>query len=315
MGFHGSFSNKINGKTFLLDKFPAISGYSFRKLRNQYNGPAITVTNLTTNLDKDIYFDNQGNLDINSLLTFANNKSVGIKLWHDQSKNWSSIITSDLGLKKPNYYGVPFYQTTSSNMPLIVNNGSLYYLNNRPCGYFNGSSFSMQRNDLGLPTGFATYITISYSLSSSMALNTYQSVFNYGVATTGSSVFLTYGDDSLFGNDALGSSNYGNSIGTINQLSKQNFMFSTKPASTDVWKNWINNSIFSSKSMTTNTALVNSSGSDDGTACRIGRFNGANGGGSYLNGYIQEVIIWDKNLEYNRNEIEQNVNSYYKIWK
>lgn len=310
MGFHGTFSSKVNGKTFLLDKFPAVSGYSLRKLRNKYNGPAITVTNITTNLDKDIYFDDQGNLDINSLATFANDKSIGIKLWHDQSKNWSQVLTSDLGVKKPNYYGVPFYRTNTSNMPRIVNNGALYYLNARPAIYFNGSAYSLERNDFGLPIGFATYLTISYSLSSSLALNTYQSVLHYGVASNGSAVFLTYGDDGNFGNDALGSSNYGNAVGSINQLQKQNLMISTKPASTDIWKNWINNSIFSSKSMNTNTTLV-----DNGTACRIGQFNGATGGGSFLNGYIQEVIIWDKNLEYNRNEIEQNVNNYYQIWK
>ena len=65
----------------------AKSAFSLRKVNDSYGGPAIRVRNQSTDVERDIYFDSFGNLDIVDLESFADGSQLHCSKWYDQSGN------------------------------------------------------------------------------------------------------------------------------------------------------------------------------------------------------------------------------------
>jgi len=67
---HGTFGNKINVNNLVCDLYETpYACYSLRRLRRNYNGPAIQVYKSSTATYLDIYFNGDG-LDISGLMNF-----------------------------------------------------------------------------------------------------------------------------------------------------------------------------------------------------------------------------------------------------
>jgi len=119
----------------LLDLFPgAAVGYSLRQLRTAYFGAAIRVQRTSDNAEQDIGFLTNGDLDVDSLLTFVGASDGIVTIIYDQSTN--GIDLDD--------------QLTTSELPKIVIAGTLQTLNSLPSIFFDGidditiSSLSLQ---------------------------------------------------------------------------------------------------------------------------------------------------------------------------
>jgi len=98
----------------------AYSGYSVRKMRDDYTGASIRVRIEGTTIEQDIGFDSSGNLDTQSLLSFCGSGTGLVTVIYDQ-----------IGTKNAVQYA-------ASQQPMIVNSGSLVTIQNRPAIKFDG---------------------------------------------------------------------------------------------------------------------------------------------------------------------------------
>lgn len=108
------------GVAMPLDIWPnGAVGYSLRKLRHQYTGPAIRVRRSNDNAELDIPFLQNNYIDVNSLVSFVGANTGFVTTWYDQSGNNRHAI-----------------QTTTTRQPTIIINGVLQTKNGRPCIVF-----------------------------------------------------------------------------------------------------------------------------------------------------------------------------------
>ena len=109
----------------ILNIYPYASGaYSLRKLDKNYTGNCIRVRRSNDNVQSDIGFDSNGDLDTTALLTFVGSNSAFVTFWYDQSGLGNNMQV------QPN---------TASTEPRIVNSGTIDVVNSRPAIYFDGS--------------------------------------------------------------------------------------------------------------------------------------------------------------------------------
>lgn len=95
-----------------------LAGYSLRKLKRTYSGPAVTVRRESDNQNIDVGFS--GNqLDVTSLENFCSGTNGFVSVWYDQS-----------GTGKHLYQNFEVYQ------PKIVSNGTTIKNNNKPAVEF-----------------------------------------------------------------------------------------------------------------------------------------------------------------------------------
>lgn len=135
-----------NGNQFVLDQIPkqSVGAYSLRKLRAAYTGYAFRAARSLDNIEQDIEFDGNGQLNTTQLLNFAQGGDAFIITWYDQSGN-----------------GKDATQATASNRPKVVNAGALYTINGRPYAY-NDATDVLQAADLmgGSASEFAIFMII-----------------------------------------------------------------------------------------------------------------------------------------------------------
>lgn len=116
-------------EAFLLDKFPgAAAAYSLRQLRTKYLGPAIRVRRTSDNMEQDIGFLANGNLDVASMASFVGVSDGQIKFFYDQSGN-------DIHLDA---------QTDSNKFPRIIIAGVLQLSNALPSMLFDGANDTLR---------------------------------------------------------------------------------------------------------------------------------------------------------------------------
>lgn len=131
---------------FVLDQIPkaSVGAYSLRKLRAAYTGNAIRVRRALDNIEIDVGFDGNGNLNTADLLNFAAGGDVFLKTMYDQSGNSRDAT-----------------QTTASAQPQIVASGALYTINSRPY-YWSDATDYLQGPDLmgGSASEFAVFMII-----------------------------------------------------------------------------------------------------------------------------------------------------------
>jgi len=98
----------FSGSRLLYASYPFATGFSLRKLRNDYSGNCITVRRSSDSAEIDIGFSPSGRVDTTSLLSFCGAGSGYIRRWYDQS----SLVNHAV-------------QSASALQPRIVNSGSL----------------------------------------------------------------------------------------------------------------------------------------------------------------------------------------------
>jgi hypothetical protein len=84
-----STADEGGGSTLLLDLFGTdiLAAYSLRKLSSTYSGDAVRVRRTSDNVEQDIGFDGNGDLDTSSLTTFLGSDDGFLAKWYDQSGN------------------------------------------------------------------------------------------------------------------------------------------------------------------------------------------------------------------------------------
>jgi hypothetical protein len=107
----------------VLDKYPfAAVAYSVRRLRAGYAGPAITVRNALDDSTQKIEFNENGELDTQTINSFCGSNNCYIETWHDQSGNNRDIS-----------------QSTNSEQPQIYDGSSVITRNGQPAANFDGT--------------------------------------------------------------------------------------------------------------------------------------------------------------------------------
>lgn len=86
-----TFANNFNQTTTVTFTFTAyakpVMAFSFRKVVKDYIGSAIRVRRISDNVESDIGFDGNGNLDLAAFNTFKGASSLQLTTWYDQSGN------------------------------------------------------------------------------------------------------------------------------------------------------------------------------------------------------------------------------------
>ena len=262
----------------LLDDYPnASAAYSLRALNSAYTGAAIqvrkTVDNTTSTLDIGLLYD--GSLDTDSLLSFAGSNNVFVYKWYDQSGN-----------------GINATQTSAARQPIIVSNGVVNELNERPSIKFLAPFLT----DLNLSQypftsgGSATEKSIFAVAENDSTVN--QNLYN--IADARDIYALTYNRS---GNNTYGfvGANYGTIGGNI------------------TGQNIISSLAISPSSKTFNNTV-------EGVSSNLARSNfheksiGSRGSYFAMDGNIQEMIMYESNQSANRTGIETNINNFYNVY-
>lgn len=271
--------------SLLLDTYSgAAVAYSLRKLRSAYTGNCIRVRRSSDNTEQNIGFVNNV-LDTASLLTFCGAGNGFVTTWYDQSGN-----------------GLNLSMSTATNQPRIVNAGTIDSKDGTTAMKFNGTSHFLGRAAL---TALAAGNNFSYfTVASNDVTNIANDVFNNNGTSGGRvNVFIdTRTTGGIYLNFLIqnsSSTNYRANLsaadGSTNQRLLSGFL------------NGFNMSAF-------NNGLTGGTDTYTGTYGNVYFELARLGNLRYLNGYIQELIIYPTDESSNRVGIETNINTYYTIF-
>lgn len=278
-------------EALLLDYYPdAAAAYSLRKLRSGYTGAAIQVRRSSDSAVQNIGFDSNGGLDTTALTTFVGTGNTGfVTTWYDQSGNGNNATS-----------------TGTTQQPVIFSGGTIISENNKPSLRFDGVNTYLNSNNVASYfTGVDKFLTASTVLKGNQLTPiSNQAAWGFSNSSTDTPI-RWFGQSSgttqirLDERDDLGVLT--NIIG--GDLSKNSLGFLISNADS---KNLFSNSVnVDSDTGTLNQITLNkfSIGCLDRTSRII-----------FLNGQIQEIILWASNQSTNRPLIEANINSYYNIY-
>jgi len=272
--------------SLLLDLYPNASvAYSLRKLRTAYSGNCIRVRRSSDNAEQDIGFVGN-NLDTASLLTFCGAGNGFVTTWYDQSGNANNTT-----------------QATAGSQPRIVASGVVETKGGENAIKFDGLNDFLTRSAISaLNTGnnYSIFSVSSNEISENFGdiINTSNTTIQRLLVandrrTTGGiyrNLSITNNSNTIFGAD-LSAAN-----GSSNQRLLSNFL------------NGFSMSAFDDGNIgTTNTY----SGTYTNNVLDIGAFRNIS---RYLNGNVQEIIIYPTDESANRTAIETNINSHYNIY-
>lgn len=259
----------------LLDKYPdSAAAYGLRLLRSAYLGPCIRVQRSSDNALVDIGFKGDS-IDLQALQDFVGEYDGRVRTWYDQSGN-----------------GNDAEQTVTSARPNIIIGGVLQTVNGKPALDFDGSD-TFPFDSTGLDIG---------NLSSFIVCK-----FN---DTTGDEQALalsgTTNDKRWYAPRLLANGDFNYTVGTStavgNTTANTNNNLHTVIAGAtqgDV------EAFFNGTSVGTKAL---SSGIDT-TPANIG----SRGTSAYMNGFIQEVVVYSSDQSERRTGIERNISNHYEL--
>jgi len=263
----------------LLDLYPnAVAAYSLRKLRAAYSGPAIEARKTVggvTSIQNIGFVDNE--LDTASLLTFANGGDVFVAKWYDQSGNGNNDAV----------------QASQSSQPQIVSSGSVINENGKISVKFNGTTDYI-RNELSVgPT--VTAFAVSKIVSEPDYNFIYDSFGTGGRLRAGLWISQKYFADNADGGNVV-------AFSTTAPNGLQNLFF-TKHTNSDI-------------SISVNQGTLKTTASTNFYANTQYWVIGARNDGAehFLEGTIQELILYPSDQSANREAIETNINNHYTIY-
>jgi len=270
----------------LLDTYGGSAvAYSLRKLSSTYSGSAIRVRRSSDNAEQDIGFVS-GDLDTSSLLSFVGAGSGYITTWYDQSGNANDAT-----------------QATAANQPRIVNSGVIETTGSENAIKFDGSNDYMTRTAISaLDSGnnYSYFTIVSNNLTANISTVFATSAVSVDRVENLIDTRTTGGfyRNFLIQNTSLTAyySDLSSANGSTNQRLLSGFV------------NGFNMSAFDNGNTggtATYTGTYNNDLFDIGAFRYLPR---------YLNGYIQEIIIYPTDESSNRVGIETNINDYYSIY-
>lgn len=278
----------------LLDQYSdSIGAWSVsRKLRTAYTGGCIKVREDGGDTVADIGFDGNGDLDETALLLHCGVNSGFVHTIYDQG-----LTTSNNGV-----------QTTASSQPRIVLNGVIDIDNGKPAMFFDGVNDYLDCGTINggsKPANFSQFLVAS--LSSTVG---HQAFVGSSSSSTGDSVYLIQNPDS---NDGKIRTQFSSTnkyrqtltdavLNVINTQGLTTITYTSGDSNTDIYFNGGSLESFT----TVNTATI-SDGTEYKTSLgRLGEYTG----GFFLNGYIQELIMFNVDNVSNREGIRDNINTH-----
>jgi len=270
----------------LLDTYGGSAvAYSLRKLSSTYSGSAIRVRRSSDNAEQDIGFVD-GDLDTSSLLSFVGANNGFITTWYDQSGN-ANNATQAAAVIQPRIVNSGVIETKGSENAIKFDGSNDYMTRTAISALDSGNNYSyftIVSNNLtaNISTVFATSAVSVYRVENLIDTRTTGGFYrNFLIQNTSSTAY--YSDLS----SANGSTNQRLLSGFVNGFNMSAFD-NGNTGGTATYTGTYNNDLF------------------DIAAFRyIPR---------YLNGYIQEIIIYPTDESSNRVGIETNINDYYSIY-
>jgi PKD repeat protein len=274
----------------LLDAFPnAAAAYSLRKMRAAYTGSAIRVRRSSDNTEQDIGFNGSNGLDTTALTTFVGAGNGFVTTWYDQSGNGRDVT-----------------QTSSANQPQIVSSGIVVSKNSKPSLDFDGTNDTLFRSGNFLGGSAASGFAVSSFDNNTRAAreiiygmqDTSGARYDFLVARQASNAASPLTQNAI---DFYVEGTFGSSTFTVTDTNQKLYSM--------IYENNVVRKLF------VNTIDVNSGANnqgilDDGTDFYIGSDII---GDFYIDGKIQEVVIYNANQTANQALIETNINTYYGI--
>lgn len=268
----------------LLDKFPgAAAAYSLRRIRSAYTGSAIRVRRSSDNAEQDIGFIGQ-TLDVPSLLSFVGAGSGFVVTWYDQSGNGKDVTESVL-----------------ANQPRIVNAGTLDQRGGKPAVRFDGTNDRLLRSDAGM---IAVNSVSYFSVSNNDVSLGFGVVHSQSITTNNSSIRIfcdrrTLASRNLVISNTVSGAFFADLSATINSANQR----------------LLSSFIDSSNNMSAfDNGNTGGTSTYSGSVLNTGLMIGNQGGVNWLNGTIQEIVIYNSNQSANRTGIEDNINQFYGIF-
>ena len=277
--------------TYFLDTYSGSSlAFSFRQLSGSATN-CIEVTN-DSGIAQDIGFSS-GYLDTSAISTHCGSGSGRISKWYDQSGN--------------NRHSS---QTSTSQMPLIFQSGIMLNVNVKASARFDGGDrLVIASNTVHTGSFYGTSVIMtSSSIPNGSILNQDDS---YNVPSTNRVRIAQY--------LRTGSANGGTARIVVFNTSGSNFADNTASIGTNTQMQ------ISSYATSSGTIEVFVNSSSNGSSSYTGTLKtgshelaiGSNvhgsTPGSYFNGSIQEVILWDGDQSSDRSSIESDIDTYYSI--
>jgi hypothetical protein len=193
------------------------------------------------------------------------------------------------------YRGVTAYDLVrKSGNNGTLTNGPTYHIGQLKRGGFGHMNYILTSSQYvaitessQLPAGASdrTY-AVWFNTLDSLTTSNYRNILTYGSAAVGQGVFIALGNDSNFGNNGIGASQYGDAVG-ITGYNDGIWHQLVVMFSAGTWYVYIDGGASStSKAMTTNTVL-------GGTAAIA---KDVITGGGYWNGSLDDLSIWNRAL-------------------
>jgi hypothetical protein len=314
------YDNFYGTPSFFLDFFPtAHHAYSLRKLRTAYTGKCLrirrtTTTPTVTTTTVDLSFDSNNTISLNSAITYVSgtattainlgqfcasvvngysnpdlvntNQNIFVVTWFDQSGNNKNPTQATAG-SQPRLVSLGNLELSGGKVAVRFVRASSNILNladttaniNNMSSYWVGQYASIPNTN--------SFSSIGYSLSAS-ATTTARFYFPSMQTTSSSGMFAAYGSNQV---SVL--------LDTTQNTNRKLYEFlAPTTGSTTLVQGWANG-----VAKGTN-AIV--------TAATANILLGGAGANTTLDGYIQEVIGYQSNL--NRLEKEKYINAYWKIF-
>jgi len=262
-------------QTGILDDYPnAEAAYSLRALNSAYTSSAIRVRRSSDNAERDIGLLYDGSLDTSSLLSFVGAGDGFVTIWYDQSGEGNDAA-----------------QGSASKQPKIVSSGVVITENGEPSVEFNGTTDYIQ-NELSVGatvTAFAVSKIVS------------EPDYNFIYDSFGTNSRLRLG--LWFTQEYFADNGDGLIVEATTASDGNQHLFFAKHSNSEV-------SISVDQDTLQTTSTTNFSQNSE--HWNIGARN--DGADHFLDGTIQELIIYPSDETSNRVGIETNINNHYTIY-
>jgi len=260
-----------------------------RRLSSTYTGPLIRVRRASDNAEQDISADIEGNLNTGALAAFCSGTDGFVKTWYCQSGNGNDAT-----------------QTTTANQPKIydsstgvIEDGSVG--NEKPAMQFDGINDDLQSNN-EIMNGNALFIaSVVKNTSDASSMR----IVDQSGPIAGAGLFAT---NTANGDVVRTFARFDNTTNSMNDTTNYT---NTQALMVVNWASGASALHVNASQRDTNTVTW-TAGGDTSVVFSIGSDGVA--GVDYLEGTLQELLVYTTDQSSNRSGIETNINDFYSIY-